>query len=497
MAGFSETSLLRDRNFSAACPKDCPPVYSLALPTDVQAMSIKYLKPYFNSWVEGELLPPSFTVDCLAMAPENTDYLVPLAKESVIFFDGDGGEVRGCPEMLTTHRQSGVEVMRFRTTFNDAPEAFTAFRFYRKSVDGRLTTLHTRHVGIESLRAARKTISTCVQVSLQLGCNLSPPDIDRYGRRMVNLWIQAESEGPLTAFPVIMAHQGFTHEFPMSSEQNVHNAVKVATATMSGLRNLPPECLRYPYRPWDVRKLWSNPEVYSSEFQIQSDVSASQETGVAETEAGGECYCKLISSHLVAESYCYPATSTIPGAGRGLFIRPRNCAILKDSHLCLYAQNASSEQEIDDSGSSRVYAIQIGNRKWFDGEIDTGENIGRFANQSHLRETLELAVEQADKQAFSYMDWNAVNNYARGKANSHYHYVPREQQLVIRSSQEFPPSSTPIEIFTCYADLQLYWLPLISSKPHLFPPELVRPVQFLLTSELSNLTEAEKDACSG
>lgn len=35
-----------------------------------------------------------------------------------------------------------------------------------------------------------------------------------------------------------------------------------------------------------------------------------------------------------------------------------------------------------------AYAIQIGNGKWFDTKTDSGENIGRFANQSHVRETL-------------------------------------------------------------------------------------------------------------
>ena len=502
MAGFSETSLLRERNFFAVCPRGSPPTYSLSLPTDVQSTTIQYFKPFLNAWVEGDVLPSCFTPNCLANAPENTDKLLPLQKESVVFFDGDGGEVRQCPTELRTHVVAGTETMRFRTQFNDAPEASTAFRFYKEALDGRLIPLKTYHAGIESLRAARKTIASCTQVFLEVSDKSSPPPLDKYARRLVNLWVRQEPNDPLIAFPVIMAQMGFTHECPLASERNVQSAIKIATATRSGMRQLPLECMKHPFRPWDVRSLWrdlnNTPDTYQTEFQVAHlPLSVDGEEDIDQVNQGHTFYCKLIRSALEAESFCYPAKSTIPGAGKGLFIRPRQYALPKDTHLCLYGKQSTSEREINEAGSSRVYAIQIGNGKWFDAETDTGENIGRFANQSHVQETLELAVQQADKRIFQRMDWNVVNSYARSKANSHYFHMPREKQLVVRSSREFPPSPTPIEVFTCYGDVQAYWIPLIASQPHLFPPELVHHVNFMLRSEYSNLSDEEKVIHSG
>lgn len=133
--------------------------------------------------------------------------------------------------------------------------------------------------------------------------------------------------------------------------------------------------------------------------------------------------------------------------------------------------------------------------RWFDAEIYDGTNIGRFANQKGVIDTLSLALRQADTTTFLHMDWKVVNEYASSLANAKFQVSRNELHVV--ANEDIPPSARPTEIFVCYGPTEDYWIPLIASRPSEYPAPLRRVVRLLLTSEHSNWTDEQKERWSG
>ena len=132
---------------------------------------------------------------------------------------------------------------------------------------------------------------------------------------------------------------------------------------------------------------------------------------------------------------------------------------------------------------------------WFDAEIYDGTNIGRFANQKGVIDTIYLALEQANRTTYVNMDWKVVNQYASSLANAKFQ-VSRHKLHVV-AQEDILPSATPTEIFVCYGSTEDYWVPLIASSPSDYPVQLRRPVKLLLTSEASNWSDDQKERWSG
>ena len=95
-SGFSESSFSRDRQFCASCPFGSPASVALFCPTDLQCCAIRYLQDVFkmiDDDLADEILPDCFKNHELSIGP-NPNCLLELDKDSIHFFDGDGGEVR-------------------------------------------------------------------------------------------------------------------------------------------------------------------------------------------------------------------------------------------------------------------------------------------------------------------------------------------------------------------------------------------------------------------
>lgn len=93
-AGFSESSLTRERQFSASCPFGSPPTVCCLTPTDLQKSVIQNLQNVMNKLDDDEetRLPNSYQIAELSTRP-TPSFLVEVDKMNVHLFDGDGGEV--------------------------------------------------------------------------------------------------------------------------------------------------------------------------------------------------------------------------------------------------------------------------------------------------------------------------------------------------------------------------------------------------------------------
>lgn len=92
---MSETSLMRDRQFSACCPAGSPPTLACLPPTDIQSCTIRYLEKLMETVDDDQehLLPSAYKTDELTTQPK-PECLIEIDKSTINLFDGDGGEVR-------------------------------------------------------------------------------------------------------------------------------------------------------------------------------------------------------------------------------------------------------------------------------------------------------------------------------------------------------------------------------------------------------------------
>lgn len=110
--------------------------------------------------------------------------------------------------------------------------------------------------------------------------------------------------------------------------QSVADATRRAVLNKRGIRGLPKTTWQYPFRPYDVRENWGN-ELEPSEF-YRRDFAVPKDEVVADPENCQWTYCaRLVRSPYANEGLCFVQTSSIAGAGMGLFMRARGTTIKK------------------------------------------------------------------------------------------------------------------------------------------------------------------------
>ena len=405
-SGLSSTSLLKSLYFSKSTPLFSPPTISIATPTDVQTSTIKYFEPFLQ---ERKLIDPIPRSWVSPRATYNFDDLVSVPKECIHMFDGDSGEIT-IPDAddnlqdLATHERK----IRFRMKHCDAPESEYAVQV-KKQPEGStvVSKFVTRHIGVESLRAARQMLFEAAEVFLQVQKDshghISTPK-DFYGRRLVNIFLCNKAD-EMSNFAVDLASSGHTMSFYTTGiDDAIDSAMRAAITDKRGIFSLPEECFTHPYCPWDMRKLWgsddgrltyselrpilnrpSDPAIWTATTgtdQFPQPLVEDADADLADSQSSDNFLFNIGLSKLGWESRCYVHQSTIPNAGRGLFVKPHDHTIDIDSHLCIYAEKSTTLEEIAKNGSSHVYAVYSPRKKrWFDAEHENGNNIGRFANQ--------------------------------------------------------------------------------------------------------------------
>lgn len=353
--GLSATTFRNCEYFFVSTPKMSPPTLSTATPTDVQALTRRYMKRFLKEKSAGDDYPLGW-LDVGTQDPPNVRELVEVPGDRVVMLDGDSGHVLLLDPIdpilasMVTHTSCVHDTMRFRTRSNDAPELETAFRLYGEAGSSR--PLDTVHSGVESLRCARRIIARARHVYLHLpgeasgrGCAAKK---DLYGRFLLDIWLQPEDGGPLRLLPEVLAESG--HTVPILTgglDKRIYDAMVNARERRIGLFRLPDETRAYPCRPWDLRK--ENNAAMDEDHQCADDATLMrhQPHGAVEEPV---TFFRVISSTKATEGLVYPAPSTIRGAGFGLFLRPRYDTIAAGSYLCTYATEWTQRRPYAEAG---------------------------------------------------------------------------------------------------------------------------------------------------
>ena len=160
-----------------------------------------------------------------------------------------------------------------------------------------------------------------------------------------------------------------------------------------------------------------------------------------------------------------------------------------------------SEEEVDTSNSSQSYLLSSevpGGHVLYDAEIDTGNNLARFANQPMVLEALKETVQLSDKNVFPEMtdeDWRNINKMVESHCNAV--YSRKGNTLMLLAKDNIPSNKNSTEIFALYGDMHEYWVKAIAERPSRFPEPLSNMVQWLLTSEDCNWTDDQKSRWAG
>ena len=334
VSGLSNSSLMRCIAFFASTPPLSPPTLSLQVPTDVQACTSRYMARFVDDWcVDDE--PPAAWLNGSRMNVPPADELVEVPKQDVVMFDGDTGHLVLHPDSrdlllsMSTHRTGdGERSVRFRTLGNDAPELETAFKLFSPRDEGSRSHMSssTIHSGVESLRFARHVVNDAVRVFFHVPRDVRGRPLvlkDLYGRLLLDIWLQEAVDAPRGLFLLQHALARGGHTMPFYADgidESIYRGMVQAKQDGLGIFRLPEETRRKPFRPWDVRK---------------TTPSCTQDHVVTSTPTVH--HFRYQRSSLVGEGLVYPGTSTLPGAGQGLFLRPRSKVVRRGDYLCTYA----------------------------------------------------------------------------------------------------------------------------------------------------------------
>ena len=108
---------------------------------------------------------------------------------------------------------------------------------------------------------------------------------------------------------------------------------------------------------------------------------------------------------------------------------------------------------------------------WYDAELETGNNLGRFANQPHVQE----ALESMKRMSASHMpevtesDWKRIEDDLDSYCNAEYKCIAG--QLVLVAKRDLQPTRQA-EVFVNYGGLWSYWLRGVRQTPDAFPERM-------------------------
>jgi len=516
-SGFSASSLQRWYHFSASTPRFSPPAVTVALPSNVCSATVKYLDPYLRERKLQDPIPDCWKIPKTRCRNEKN--LLPLRKQSIHMCDGDSCEIRLSGDesfelaSLVTHGKT----IRVRMLSSDSPETEHSVRIYKQSEHSTtFSTFLTRHIGIECLRAARQMIFEAKTVFLHIQRDFRGRPFlaqDDHKRRLAHLFLE-NSNGEIENFAEKLASRGFTLSFYTTGvDVSINDAMRTAMAEKKGIFNLPEEVFTYPNRPWDIRRLTStgHANVYDNYREIlnrpsdpdlawipqehMAHVDGGEDGSVPQSETTDNFYLRIVPCKLFWESRCFVAQSTIPNSGRGLFLLPHKETIPVGEHLCMYAEKSATIEQIISSGSSREYTIFTQKRKlWFDAEIATGNNLGRFANQPGVLEALRhiKEISTPPNPTMTDADWREIESQLDEKCNAQFDTAG--DQLVVKAKRPFNGTHEREEVFVNYGGLRDYWFPMIvqHDSDAALPREMTEIVKWLLEDAECNWTPEQR-----
>lgn len=519
-AGLSDSSLTKFYYFSNATPPFSPPAVSLGSPTHVLEAVNRYMQRYLQERKLNDPLPSSWRIQESGQQPQ-PEHLVELSKDDFHLWDGDSCEIhvpRSSPNTALVRLRTHGNHIRVRLPYQDAPESDTSVRIYKQSPNSDvMTPFLTRHVGIESLRAARQAVFEAEAIYLhvprdRLGNPMLALDIHR--RQLADVWLRFGASD-YRRLSVHLAAMGYTLTFYTTGiDVDIHEQMQTAMTKGDGLFNLPDEIFSYPFRPWDIRRLkrGDSCDAEAREILVQySPILNSPESPdqlwkpslaappvATDDEQDTQCsqeedsfYFRIVECPLRHETLCFRGKSSIPGSGYGLFVKPHDTKLGGGTHLCLYAEKSTTEDELAAAGSSRMYLVQS-RHGLFDADQPTGNNLGRYANQRGIVEALRRIQQMSTvgQPTMVDTDWHDIEAHLEDLANVTFKVVSR--QLVVVTKEDMPAADMPTEVFVNYGGVRSYWLNAERQQPGCFGGEISRILSFLLTSQDCNWSTQQR-----
>ena len=267
--GLSAATLNKYYYFANVTNSFSTPTISLGSPTQVYEAVNRYMKPFLQQRKLDDPLPSSWIL------PRASDgvRLAKVQHDNFHLYDGDSCEIGIDDETLDAIKRMRTSLNKVTIRFpnQDAPETCHSVCIYKQSDDDPTISQHTfatRHIGTESLRAARQMVfearSIYVEVYRDASLASTSVPIDVHGRRWTDVWLgydDGDGRERKEALSRKLASEGYTMSFYMTGINKwIDDAMRSAKL---GMFNLPEELFCYPFRPWELRQsLTENPDMY-------------------------------------------------------------------------------------------------------------------------------------------------------------------------------------------------------------------------------------------
>ena len=309
--------------------------------------------------------------------------------EAIQYVDGDGGTLVAelIPGLLQYATAKGIPMQHvsshnytlipFREKYHDAIELGHTYNITCEQPCGE-SVKHTKEYGYIALIKARQNANLAKKTLIV------PSGLDASGLRLlVEIYYDAQANGTR------LIELGLS--FPSNvAPKKYSEALKTAKERKSGVHEFGLEIGESPFLPWELK------ETLCEQTDVESTFVRSVDH-VAVT-----CIVTNQHGHL-NEAHLMIAKSCIPGAGRGLFLRPKplsgrsRIVIPAGKKLCLF-----SVEGIGDTDSDYALEREVGGRKITYNPLHyDGQNLGRFVNQAGLLEGLKAMAQGCDVDAGS------------------------------------------------------------------------------------------------
>ena len=407
------------------------------------------------------------------------------AVEAIMYMDGDGGMlvekfIPGLREYATKHGIMMQEdvlhnsmLIPFREKFHDAVELGHQYRIELQAVSGERTTQEAAF-GFLGLVKARLNIAQSKETFLV------PHGADQSGDRLlVEIYThQSEDRSIWESSGVQMVKSGFSFPTEGAPPQYIDGAV-YAKENSNGIWQYGELLNDERLKPWVLKHQLVN---INDETSVEVDTE----------EAHYRVEVKNVADHL-NESHLMVGKSVIPGAGRGLFVRPKplHCThrivIPKGKKICYYSAIPLSVTDPEPDNHDYLFHHECGRvTRRYNPLVYDGENLGRFVNQAALVDCLELMCSNSDSQSgHTSLAEREIDRVAESEANISYR--TEGLSLTIIASKDIVLTNSPIELLGNYGIVN-YWVNYIIANLSQLDQNstLVKSVLWCLFSHHSN-----------
>ena len=415
------------------------------------------------------------------------------AVEAIQYADGDGGVlvakyIPGIEECATKNgvimqedTVHGSMLIPFREKHHDAVELGHHFKVVSESNSGEITT-HEEAFGYLGLVQARQNLAQAKKTYL---VSHGP---DRSGGRLLVEIFTHESDDRVcwesTGVKLIKAGLSFP---TAGAPPQYTDAVERAKESSSGIWKFGEVLNDEQLKPWVLKRHLVN-------------VNDATEVELHHEEANYTVKVKNAADHL-NESHLMIGKSSIPGAGNGLFLRPKppgcthEISIPAGNQICMYSVTPVPPTDQLPANTDYLFEVEVSKRTWrYNPLIYDGQNIGRYINQVALLESLERMYLDSDRQSGqTTLNRRDLDEAAVSKGNVGYKKLPGHDEFIVVASKKIVLTNKPIELLGSYGIVN-YWVPYTLSHLHELNPgsPLVKAVLWCLFSRHSNWSRSTR-----